>query len=933
MKFAFALLMAVFLCQTIPAISQTGNEGVLSGHIVDTTISEKLQGASISVFHKKDSSVVVSGLTKQDGSFKLAVPFGEFIYKITFLGYKDIYGEVNIGPGNRQVNTGNNYLEQKGYVLEDVLIRASQIIIKGDTTEFLASNYKTIPNASAEDLLKKLPGMEVDKDGTIQSQGEIVTRILVDGKLFFSNDPKIASRNIPTEIIDKIQVIDALSDESAFTGVDNGQRVRTINIITKKDTRKGLFGKASMAGGDKGRYAGAISANRFNVDQQLSFILQGNNINNQNFSVEDFLGNLNTANTGSKNRGGGTKNIFSGNAAGISTTLAGGINYNDKLSKKLEINASYFYNNIQSLNDRDRYRETFVINDSSLFNTQFQKANTGNLNHRINLTVKYNIDSFNTLQIKPGFSYQQTGNNSQSESVTIKGTSKQLNNIRTTAGYMNDGIIFSNSIMYQHRFRKKGRSYTLQLNQGLNTNDRDGNNFFVNTRTSGIKDTTDQLNSTVRDGKDWDASFSYNEPVSKKAQVEWYYKYSSNQSESDQQTYNLDKIIGEYTIPVTRLTNHFENTNKAHLGRVSYTHQVSKKWNYSMGMGVQNASLLSNNQTKNTFIRQSFNNLFPTFNLQFKQSKNRNLRLIYRGLTRMPTVTQLQDVVNNNSILNIVTGNPSLRQEFRNNFTLRYTNYNPKTRNNFSLNLTSEIEKGKIVNSTIINSTTDTIKVDGYSIVPGARFSRPVNLDGAFDVGGNVNYSLPIKPLKGTLHIGSKVHYSKDVSMVNDVINSVDDYIINGSLRLTMNLKERFDLNLSANSSINIIRYSLQPDRNGDFYTHRFSAEPNFVTESGWIFTGDFDYLLNRGQSAGFNQSIPMLNAGIAKLFLKQRKGELRFTVFDLLNKNQSIKRVIEQNYVEDVKTQVLNRYFMLSFTYNIRKFGNAGVAGGNSGK
>jgi hypothetical protein len=928
--FAFVLFVIVFPGSSF---GQSKSPGSLKGRLIDSLQKQNVKDATISIFDKTDSSLVAFGLSKQDGSFTVTnIPLGNHFYQITFSGYDAIEANFQITTEKLAVDAGNIYLFQKANVLADVLVRAVPIVIKGDTTEFNAASFKTIPNATAEDLLKKLPGVEVEKDGSVKAQGETVTRILVDGKRFFGKDPKMATRNLPTDVIDKIQVIDGLSEEAEFNGFDDGERVKTINIITKKDKKKGVFGKGSAGVGTDGRYTAGVSGNRFNGPQQLSVLAQSNNINNQDFSLQDFLGSLGN-NTASRNRsigagrgtgsanGTGVNNIFANTGGGISTTTAAGANYNDIWGTKTEVNGSYFFNRVNTVNNRDRYRETFVRNDSSLFNTNHLLSETNNLNHRLNLQVLYNIDSFNSILFRPNISYQQTDISSDATSSTYRGKLRHLNDAVLTGTSANEGINLSNSIMFRHKFQKRGRSISLNLTQDLNTNDRNSNNLSVITRNSGRQDTTDQVSSNIRDGKGWGGVLSYTEPVSTSSLLEVSYRYNENKNTADQQAFRLGDVSRLYDVTVPNLTNNFENANQSHRLGLSYRKQMGEWWNYSAGLSIQHATLTSSNITKHSFVQQSFNNLFPTFNLQYKKSRFKNLRFIYRGVTQQPSVYQLQDVINNTNVLHIRSGNPGLSQEFNNSFSLRYNSFNPSALTNFSVNLSGGFVGNAIVNSTTINTTNDSMIVDDYKIVPGAQYTKPVNLDGSFDAGGNVEYSFPVKRLGGNIHLGTRLNYNRDVLMINSETSFIHDYAMRGTFRINMNLHERFDLNFSSNSTYNIVRYSHQADRNGDYFTQRFSVEPTFTTKSGWILSNDFDYIINTGQSEGFNQSIPLWNAGIAKLFLKNQRGELRLSVFDLLNQNKSISRNTEQNYIEDLRTDVLQRYFMLSFTYHLRSF------------
>ncbi|MFN6373848.1 MAG: carboxypeptidase regulatory-like domain-containing protein, partial [Chitinophagia bacterium] len=334
--------------------------GTITGRVVDVadTLSKSgLKGASVVLLTMPDSVSFKSVVTDATGNLSLnEVPFGKYFLRISFSGFVAFGKSIIVDESNSTINLGVLGMQRFANLLESIIIRSSTMAIMGDTTEFNAAQFKTLPNASTEDLLKKVPGLEVDRDGSIKNQGEPVTRILVDGKPFYGNDPKLATRNLPADIIEKIQVIDAMSDQSQFSGFDDGNRIRTINIITKKDRKKGVFGKSSIAYGTDNRTANAISANRINGERKISFIAQYNNINNQNFSVQDFLGNMNP---GDKAATGGS-NIYNGNANGISTTLGGGLNYNEEFNKKTKVAANVFYSDIDITNNRDRYRETFV---------------------------------------------------------------------------------------------------------------------------------------------------------------------------------------------------------------------------------------------------------------------------------------------------------------------------------------------------------------------------------------------------------------------------------------------------------------------------------------------------------------------------------------------------------------------------------------------
>jgi len=500
MKKIFTVLFLLFAA-TAGVFAQAKNAGTVKGKLLDSLSQQNLKDATVSILNPQDSSLVAYSLSKADGSFTVEnVPFGSHIFYVTFQGYREIERRFSINQDSLVFTPGTLYMMPLPKDLGNVTVRTSPIVIKGDTTEFNAAMFATKPNSTAEDVLKKLPGVEVDKEGAVTAQGQAVTRVMVDGKRFFGDDPKMATRNIPTDMIDKIQLIDAQSDQSAFSGFDDGNREKVINITTKKDRRKGVFGRASAgAGGAIGNesngpisnrvlYSNSLSLNRFNGDRQLSVIGQANNVNKQNFSLRDILGSSGggggNRNDGG-NRGGSSRSFGSGggnfgggnfgggnNQSGISRTLAGGLNYSDVWSKKTLANGSFFYNNVKTSNSSDRFQETFVPNDSSLFGTNNYISNNINKNYRGNFEIEHRFDSMNSLMIRPNFSSQETDNNNQTTTTTTQGKVKTINNLTSYVTSHNTGYNFDNNILFRHKFAKRGRTFSVNLSQSLSTNDR-----------------------------------------------------------------------------------------------------------------------------------------------------------------------------------------------------------------------------------------------------------------------------------------------------------------------------------------------------------------------------------------------------------------------------------------------------------------------------
>ena len=888
--------------------------GTLSGKIVDTVGKQEMKDATITLLDATDSTLEVFGLSKQDGSFVLNnISMGDMLLQIRFQGYESFTKKISFTAANRIIDLGTIYMQIAANDLGNVTVTQSPITIKKDTIEFNASSFKTKPNAVLEDLLKKLPGVEVDKDGGVKAQGEQVQRVLVDGKRFFGDDPKMATRNLPPDIIDKIQVFDALNDQSAFTGFDDGNRIKTINISTKKDKRKGYFGKGSVGAGasvEDGLYDNNLNLSRFNGDMQLTLVGQANNVNKQNFTGQDILG----ANGGGG--GGGRGGNSGGNSGGIVNTWTAGLNYRDVWGKKTQFSGSYFFNNQKTYRDQTSYTQNLTSGnpDSSIYNRQTQHSEMGNQNNRLNLNIEHEFDSSNSMIIRSNLSFQHNESESEQTTFSTKGLSKSLNNSVATSNRISDGYNANIEATFRHRFKKKGRTYSIAFNPSKSVND--GNNYnrsvnsYFNTSTPYI-DTINQHGISNRDANGMGATFSYTEPIGKNQLLELNYNYNSNINNSGTRTFAYNKLTNQYDKVVTNLTNVFDNTFNSN--RVSLNYRLQNaKYNFSVGTGIQAGDLTSKNISKDSTLTQKYVNFFPTMNFRYDFTKTKNLRFFYNGRTSQPSASQLQPLIDNSNPLNIRTGNPALKQQFVHTFRFLFNSFDM-----FTQRLIFATVNANFTNNDIQNSTT--------FLPNGAQMTKPVNLNGTYNVNGNFHYGFPLKNPKSNVNLSVNLSKSQSQTLVNNQSNYTRNTSTGFNASWTTNLKDNFDMNFSSNSSFTFARYSLQPQQNGDYFTQNFSAEPTYYTKNGWILAADFNYIKNTGRSAGYNTSIPLLNASLSKQLFKKKEGELKFYVFDLLNQNVSISRNITGNIIQDVSTKVLTRYFMLSFTYNLRRFGDQG--------
>ena len=914
------------------SIASFGQKGTLKGKLIDSVGGQSLRSASITVLDAQDSTLEVFGLSDDDGNFNLrGISQGQFIVKITYEGYKTVRKRITISKEKLIADLGNIYMKIKAKELDEVIVEAPPMTVKKDTIEYNASSFKTKPNAVVEDLLKKLPGVEVDKKGAITAQGETVQRVLVDGKRFFGDDPKMATRNLPPDMVDKIQVYDAQSDQSAFSGFDDGTRTKTINITTKKDKRAGYFGKAMAGGGNDGRYEGSATFNRFKNNQQISFVSEANNVNKQAFSVQDFLGVV-----GKGGGGRGAGELGGGNSStGITTVWAAGLNYKDVWGKSTDAYGSYFYNNVAINNISNSLTQKFATNpDSSQFATQASNSLNQNQNHRFNFNIEMPFDSANSMIIRPNVSYQASTVGTQTGTNTTLNNVSELSNVNQNLHTYNNGFNNSIDVLFRHRFKLPGHTYSLDVSGGNSNNDGNQNNYST-TSTPKLLDTLNQYNNNGSNSGNISTTFSYTHPVAKNQLIQLGANYSYSLGTSDQYTYSLDSV-GKYTVPVNNLTNNFKNINESERFTLGYRMQ-SSKLNFGVTGGVQFTNLNSNNRTADTMpIIKHYTNLYPTANLMYSFTRTTNIRINYNGRTSAPSLSQLEPVTNNTNQLNITTGNPNLSQAFTNSLRIFFTSFDVfKLRNIFAVINASNTLNGIVSDITQINS----------GAKAGTQHTTYINKSGAYSLSGYFNYGFQLSNPKSNLNFSTNLSNSKNISLLNGSENNTYNSTIGETIGWTMNLNEKFDMNLHASSTYSIIKNTINTQTNSNYYTNSLWAEPTYTFKGGWVFSNDFTYTFYTGRTSGYNFSVPLWNAYISKLMFKNQNGELKFALYDILNKNQNVTRTTTNNSVADVQNNVLKQYFSITFSYNLRKFagqqaaipgifkGMRGMGGGRGGR
>lgn len=906
----------------------------VSGKVTDSKDATPLSGAVIQAVSMADTSRKTGAATDIDGNFVLTdMQPGGYKMQVNYLGYKTIRKNITVDADN--VDMGVLAMENMAKELKTVNVQGKQVRAeqREDTSQFRADAFKTNPDASAEDLVGKMPGITSDNNG-VKVNGEAVQQVLVDGKPFFGSDPTAALRNLPAEVIDKIQVFDKLSDQSMFTGFDDGNAQKTMNIVTKRAKSEGYFGKVYAGYGTDDRYIAGGNLNIFNGDRRISILGLSNNLNQQNFSSEDILGvssgsgggrgggGRGGGGRGGNNFGGGQGNNFTvGQQGGIAATNAFGLNYSDSWGKKIKVTASYFFNNSDA--DRnDSTSRTYLIAQRY---GEYATTNTLNTNHRFNLRFEYNIDSANSITFTPSASLQDNNTSSETNAGNQMGdVLRSITTNRTTAS--NDGYNTSGNLLYQHKFGKPRRTISLNVNGSLNEKWGDGTNYSLNSYLDTVTTSTlrDQRYDLYSNGSTMGGNLTYTEPVGKTGQLQVSYNPSYTQNSSDKQTRSRDAAGSE--LPDTTFSSTYQNTYTTQKGGISYRiGDRGSKFHFNAGVNVQQAVLDGEQQFPRLYsLSRTFTNVLPNATFNIRKDNGSNLRIMYRTATNLPSVSQMQNVIDISNPLLLRTGNAELEQTYEHTLVVRYGLTNAKSAKSLFLNLYANATQDYIGTATYIPSR-DSLYADPVSntsilINRGAQLSRPVNLDGYLASRFFITYGMPVKAIKSNLNLNAGFNYARTPALINDVLNYTGNYVPSFGVVLSSNISENLDFTFSYTGNYNFVDNTLPSQNASNFFNQATSFRVNWIFAKNFVFNSSITDNYYTAFSGSGDQNYLLWNAYVGYKFFKKAL-EARVSVYDLLNQNTSITRTVTETYTENVNTQVLKQYFMFQLTYTIRKF------------
>ncbi len=917
----------------------------VKGIISDQQGKFPLAGANVQLQNLSDSTLRRT-LTDSTGQFSFMVQqSGSYLISFSYIGYQSFSKTFVVDSADVEIDIAA--VPASSPDLATVIIRTavSPVSQKGDTLQINANQFKVNPDASGEDLIRKVPGVTVE-NGQVKAQGENVQKVTIDGRELFGDDATAALRNLPAEIIDKIQIFDRLSDQAQLTGFDDGNTTKAINIVTKANMRNGQFGRVFAGYGTDERYQAGGNTTILKENRRISIVGNFNNVNQQNFSQQDLLGVTSSPQRGGGGRQGGGRQggrpggfqggqggFLVGQQNGINRTNAFGINFSDVFNPNLTLSGSYLFNNTRNTTRQLSSQQFF---NGNLFNQEDNSVGTNN-NHRVNMRLEWKIDSFNQLIFTPNLSFQS--NEAERISTTNSfNPAKQISATTNTTNSNRTGNNLNNSILYRRSFAKRGRSFSINLN--TSSNSRTGE-VYVNTLQRSFDSlnqpvdlTTSRFTDQVNGGFQVSANLVYTEPLSEKSQLQLNYQPSFSRNKADQEAYRFNPNEDKFNIFDTTLSNRFDNRTRAQNAGVTYRYG-DRDNQFSVGATYQRNTLMSEQDFPRALsVNKTFNRILPNAQLRLKLSARSNVRLFYRSNTNNPSVTQLSDVIDITNRPFISAGNPDLRQQFMNIMSGRYTFTNTGKGLLIMGNVFYQTASDYISQASYFNgSSSDTVLSIGsnqVSLAPGEQLRVPVNLDGYRSVRSLVTVSFPLRFIKSNINFNGGVTFTRLPGSLDGVTNISNNTMYSAGAVVASNVSEFVDFTVSYTANFNKVNNNTQKNLNDHYFQHVAGVQLNLLSKNGWFFQNDVNNQLYKGLSQGFNQNYTLWNMSVGKKFLESRKGELKLSVFDLLKQNRSITRNITEFGIEDVRNEVLTQYFMLTFTYNLRNFGTAASRAAN---
>lgn len=875
----------------------------ISGKILDEE-GQPLSSATVYVQKVADSSLVTYTVSEKDGSFELS---GKTNVKkanlfVSYAGYQPYQQKLEL---SEKIKLEPISMEVQDNALDEITVigTGSPVTIKKDTLEFNANAFTTRPGANLEDLMKKLPGVEVDSDGNITINGKPVSRFLVNGEEFFGSDPKIATKNLPKEIIEKVQVTDTKTKSEEFTGKPGDPDNKTVNITIKKDRNKGYFARATAGGGTNDRYELSGIANYFKDDLRLSVLASSNNINSSGFSYDEVYGMM--------GRSAG-RNVFGGNGGGITKAETAGLNFVNKWDDDIRLNTDYFFGR----NNTDRRtviaREN-ILPDGRYFTNSEDASNLLNDSHRANARFEVEFDTLTRLSVSPRLNANFSKSIRERSAESLDAEGNLINNTQVADNEDLKNVDFSNDIDFIRRFGGRGAFLQLRLSNDLSRQQNDNfhyaeSNFFQNT------DQENQIQDQYIDEDEDENRYSFEVSQRSVLAKDFFLdlSYDFDYSESTNKRYVYDSQDGNYDQLNDLLSNDFQVISRRHTPSFGLNYE-GDIWRINTNFGLLHTSLEDSNFLQESAFSNTYNDPFLRAEVRYELERSKSLSLRYNTNVDIPSIRQLQPVTDRTNPLNIVVGNPELSPTYRQRINLNYRNFDFSTRSGIFSWFNMDFTDNNVVSVTTVDQ--DLVRTTTFTNVNGVMSA---------DLGASYNKQIKNGPKEFRYRAQLRASYDKTIGFTNAVKYNAERYSLSPAIRLTYAIEDLVEINPNYELTYNSTKYDINPKRDEDFTNHRLGLETTTFWPKNVVFGNDISYNYFGNISPGFDNSSILWNMSLGYQFLKE-KATLTVKIYDLLDQNVDTRRVIGDDFIQDTQSLILTCYGMLSFTYKLSSFGGAG--------
>lgn len=921
MKKTTALTALLFLL----VISTRAQQPALKGTITDTAARQNLEHALITLLRAKDSTLYKFGRADKQGNFEIKnlVP-GKYRAVITYLNYADYVDDITVADAS--IDMGKINLITKAHLLEDVIVRQkiAAIRLKGDTLEYRADSFKVRPGASIEEMLRVVPGFQIDKDGKITANGEKIEKVLVDGEEFFGDDPTVATRNLDAAAVDKFQVYDRKSDQATFTGIDDGSKTKTINFKLKDDHKRGIFGKLEAGAGPQDVWNNSLMANAFKGKRRISFygIMSSTGKTGLGWDEQNKYGGDNTqtftADDGNTYVGREYDDFDDSYGNGVPKAWSAGLNYGNKYNEeKQNLNGSYRYGKMMTEGVGTTTRQD-ILKNNYLLTKQSSSFYSNKFRHSANASYEWMFDSSFSAKLSVRGYKGENEKHSLFKSAQTNDAGQLLNTTDRTVSSKGDEQAMSTSLIVRKKFTKPGQTISLSVDQRYTETNSNGflysSNFYDSVGVQ-KRDTTDQQKINGNLYKFLTGKLAYTQPISKT--ITWELSYGMGKTNTESKLLSYNKAAGgKYTTLDSRYSNSYAYDVGTTTGGTMFRYN-SKKTIFAIGGDVTRADIKQLDLIKDSLIRFAYNNLFPRSNFTYKFSSNRRVTFNYNGNTRQPSISQLQPVADNTNPNYQPVGNPDLKQEFNHNFSFSYYDFKTIAERGINVYFGYSTTANAIRNNTVTDLAT------------GKTTYRYVNTNGNYNYNARLGYN---RNLKGVwdMNIDGFFTYRKTMSTgyVNNILSKTksEQYGINWAIGKNREKKYDFyfDYYIYYNTSVSTIN----PDVKNNYFTHTLYIYNNIYLPHDFEFGQDLSGNW-RQATATFSSgnNVVAWNISLAKKLFKDKKSEIRFKAFDVLDQNKGVSRNSSTTSVTESTFSTLSRYFLLSFTWNFTRNPSAPTA------